>query len=536
MRDRQALLAWLEDPPYDRGIRFAGRGEAWDFWSYERLAALTRRLAAGLAGYGVRAGDAVAVVQRSSPDFVASLFAAMLVGAAPVPIAPPMSFQDGAEYAEHLTGLLATAKPAVVLADEDLVAKIAAPHVSSVSSLLDNTSEDQVAWPDSDIALLQFTSGSTGRARGVRVPYRALAANVEAIREWLEWTEQDPVASWLPVHHDMGLIGCLICPVVSKSDLWLLPPEEFVRNPLRYLRCFGESGARLTATPTFGLDYIVRRVDPDRLAGLDFSEWRAVIVGAEHIDAASLDRFYRLLRAFGLRRSALLPAYGLAEATLAVTGLPLREEWSAVGVPPDKIALDAPVPVDPQNPTTIVGCGRPLSTRVEIHGADAKPLPDGWVGEIVVSGDSVARGYVGDGSPVTRFTHDRLYTGDAGFVHDGQLFLLGRLGDSLKLRGRAVFAEDVEAAVKQCGVPAHRMAAVLGWHENSPTVVLVFDGPQPGWVVVAREAVLRRTEGARVVVIDAPIPRTSSGKVKRRALWRAFTAGTLTEGGLGGRN
>src|SRR5262249_2752323 len=158
-----------------------------------------------------------------------------------------------------------------------------------------------------------------------------------------------------------------------------------------------------------------------------------------------------LLAPFGLRRTALLPAYGLAEATLAVTGLPLREEWSGRGVRPDKIELDAPVPVDPGQPT-VAGCGRPLNVRVGIHSGSGTPLPDGWAGEIVVYGDSVADGYAGDGSPVTRFADGGLYTGDAGFLLDGQLFVLGRLGDSIKLRGRAVFAEDVEAALKRCGL------------------------------------------------------------------------------------
>ncbi|HEV2371929.1 MAG TPA: AMP-binding protein [Streptosporangiaceae bacterium] len=517
----ESLLSWVSDPDPGRGIRFALPGTEWDLWTYDRLAGLVRQAAAGLRARGVRRGDVVSLVQRSGPHFVGSVFGAMMVGAIPSPIAPPLTFQDPDVYRDHVTGLTQTARPALVVTDADLAGSIASMvEVAPVVTTADILSPDALDVPEpGETALLQFTSGSSGRARGVAVPAAALAVNVAAIRAWLRMTPEDATASWLPIHHDMGLIGCLITPVVNRSDLWLLPPEEFIHNPVRYLRCFdapspGQPGAVLTSMPNFGLGYVTRRVKPQALAGMDFSAWRTVIVGAERVDDQVLDRFCALLGPHGLDRRAILPAYGMAEATLAVTGLPLEEEWRTVRFGPDA--------------QPVTGCGRPLGgVSVSVRDEQDQELPDGQVGEIVVTGPSVARGYQhqGESASLTRIEDGVLHTADAGFLVDGQLFVLGRLGDSLKLRGRAVFAEDLELAMGQAGVPPLRMAALLGYRAGAPTVVAVFEQARPEWLETATHLLRRSTEGAEVVLLDAPrgaIARTSSGKPKRRRLWQAF--------------
>lgn len=549
------VLDWLDDPAADRGIFFASDGDDWDYWTYDRLAQLTRRVAAGLRQAGVGDHDVVAIVQRCGPEFVASLFGTMLAGAAASPIAAPMPFQHPTGYAGHLVGLLAGARPAIVLTEtgqSDQVrtaSRAAAPdgssvQVTTVAEIADDTLSgrpDEATKPDRTdrLALLQFTSGSSGRARAVRVPHAALSANVAAIRQWLRWTPDDPVASWLPVHHDMGLTGCLVTPVVSQSNVWLMAPEQFVRRPERYLRCFGELGARFTAMPNFGLDHIARRVEPEQLRGMDFTEWRAAIIGAEHLAADAFQRCYDLLHPYGLRRAALLPAYGLA--TLAVTGLPLDEGWCSVSIEPASLTLGQPVVRLDEQPASegdqrpgehVVGCGRPLAgLSVAVYDEAGRPCLDGYVGEILVRGSSVAGGYADDqmaGS--STFVDGELHTGDAGFMLDGQLFVLGRLGDSLKIRGRSVFAEDLEAIVQSVGVPAHRLAVALGLHRGFPTAVVVLEVSQQSWLTAARRKVAQRVEQAKVVVLDMPrgtIPRTSSGKVRRREIWRAFCAGEL---------
>jgi acyl-CoA synthetase (AMP-forming)/AMP-acid ligase II len=545
-------LSWCVNPEVGHGIYFSGPGDSWDFWGYDRLARLTMDVAGGLTAAGLGDGDVVCLVQRSGPEFVAALFGSMLAGAAASPIAPPALFQDPAAYGEHLSGLLSTARPGLVVTEPDLLPRVepvaAAAGVPSVTvgallGLAAGPRAQQQTRRGADLALLQFTSGSSGRCRGVRVPFSALEANIAALRSWLRWTPDDPVASWLPVHHDMGLIGCLITPVVSRSDLWLLRPEEFIHRPDRYLRCFGESGARLTATPNFGLDYITRRVSPDSLRGCDFSQWRAVIVGAEHLSARSFERFYELLAPFGLPDHALRPAYGQAECTLAVTGLPLGERWTGAHADPASFRLGEAVLTasEPSGETggwpALVGSGRPLDglavTIVDENGAS---LPEGLVGEVTVRGASVAAGYADHRpEPVSSFAGGVLHSGDAGFMLDGQLYILGRMGDSIKVRGRAVFAEDLEGALASLGVPAHRVAVAAGLRHHGtrlrPSVIALFEQP-PGREVPAqaRDVLRRRAEGAEIVLASGPagtIPRTTSGKVQRHRIWRDFLAGNL---------
>jgi acyl-CoA synthetase (AMP-forming)/AMP-acid ligase II len=382
-----------------------------------------------------------------------------------------------------------------------------------------------------DRALLQFTSGSSGRPRGVVVPYGALESNVAAIQRWLRMTPDDLTASWLPTHHDMGLVGCLLTPVAAQSRLWLSRPEEFIRRPVEFLRCFGEHGAALTAMPCFALAYIVRRVPPAALEGMDFSAWRAVIVGAERIGSAVLEDFSDLLAPRGFAHTALKTAYGLAEATLAVSALPLDEPWTTVVIRSQ--AFGRAVEFDGVGGGDVVtGCGPPLpGLTVRVIDGDGSELADGHVGEITVAGPSVTPGCVGGcGASPTRTAGSRLRTGDAGFMWEGQLYVLGRLGDSVKVLGRTLFAEDLELLAQRGGIPAERAAAVLGCRAGTPTAVVAFENVAADEAATALSVIRRRAAGVHVIGLAVPrgtIPRTSSGKPRRHRLWNAFCDGSL---------
>ncbi|WP_018680568.1 AMP-binding protein [Actinokineospora enzanensis] len=533
-----ALLSWVDDPRPDIAVRFADGADDWRPVPYPELAAGVRRTAAGLRAAGVGTDDVVVIVAPTGARFIELLFGTMLAGAVPCPAAPPGFGQDLTGYGVHLRQIVAQARPRLVATVPGFVDTLRdivddTPVVPDDRLLADDPG--RLDLPRAELALLQFTSGSSGKARGVRVPASALAANVDIIRDWLGMRPDDPTASWLPMHHDMGLIGCLVTPVTTQTDLWLLSPQQFIRSPLRYLRCFGELGARLTAMPTFGLEHVVRRVRPAQLAGMDFSAWRAVIVGAERVAADTLTRFHELLAPFGLDRRSLLPAYGLAEGTLAVTGLPLAEPWTSLPVDASAVRLGAPAPIDPEHGSALVASGRPLGpVGVTIVDGDGAPLPEGHVGEIAVTGPSVADGYHHAGASgnamVTSFAGGSLRTGDAGFLHDGGLYVLGRLGDSLKLRGRVLLAEDVEAALETAGLPRHRHTVLLGLRGDRPTAVIVAEHTDPARLDETVAVVDRVTEGADVVLVAAgvgTIPRTTSGKPKRHTLWTMFLAGEL---------
>ncbi|GAB2724265.1 AMP-binding protein [Streptomyces bullii] len=526
----RGLLEWLDEASTERGLYYANKDDGWDFWSYRDLRDLVLRTAAALRADGVREGDVVALVLRSSPGFVAGFFGALAAGATPCSIAPPFAFQRADEYEKHVARLFETANPRLTLCDDEslerirkLSAGLDLPEPVVFDDLVEDVEPLAGPLPLPETALLQFTSGSSGFSRGVLISAEALRANLTGMRRWIGWTPDLPGICWLPVHHDMGLVGYLLNVVVTGSDGWMFQPDDFIRSPLRYLRCMSENRAAVTGMPNFGLAYILRRVRPAQLEGLRFDAVRAVIIGAERVDPRVLQEFHERFAPHGLDRGALLPAYGGAEATLAVTGLHPGRGWTTeVPDAGDASALAG---------TAVVGCGTPLEGRtVTIRSEDGQELPDGQVGEIVVTGVSLASGYVGDTSSAsgTSIGEEGLSTGDAGFVRDGQLFVIGRLGDGLKVSGKMVFAESLETLLHQRGIPERQVAVLLGVRDGVPTGVAVFGGVQPGWRELAREVLSEWLGDARLLGVEVPrggIAVTSSGKPRRRVIWKALCAG-----------
>lgn len=538
---RPGMLDWLETPTDRRAIRFARDDGEWDEWTYARLATATYSAAEQLRAAGVKKGDVVAVVIPSGPLFAAAYFGALTTGAIPAPLIPPTVFEDEAAYRARTTDLLGSGID-FVASEEGLIGQVQAaagqagvPKGVAALSLGERSAEQQRCAP-AELALLQFTSGSSGRPRAVRVSWENLETNIAMIIEALGWGPQESGAHWLPLYHDMGLIGCLLSAAVNQRDGWSMRPEQFVMQPLRWLDCFGRKGANLTAGPTFAFSYLARKVKPESLAGSDFSDWRAAIVGAERLDPGALARFAALLSDFGFSARTFRPAYGLAEATLAATMLQTRPLARAVRPDWGTSQFGKRVTVEAEQPLGhpvigdgggwLVGCGEPLpGVGVTIRDEAGEPLPEGHLGEICITGPTVAHGYQGASASLTHFEGDRLMTGDAGFLHEGELYCVGRLGDALKVRGKTLYAEDLEAKLSAIdGVPLGRCAVLPGAQGEAALTALVESGER-SWVPQAAR-VLHREAGAEthVVILSAgrgTILRTSSGKLRRRAMWQA---------------
>jgi fatty-acyl-CoA synthase len=554
-----SLTGWLSQPRADAGVYLADGGDGWSFTSYPELAGAARRVAAALAADGVRPGDTVCVLMPTGQAALSAIFGAWAAGATVCPIVPP-SFQGAAEYTRHVAAIVEQAAPRLAVST--------AEFMPLLGPALRMAGQPGAAWAlreaaDAELAplaprapgdgagglaLLQFTSGSTGRPRGVRVSWANLAANLALIGRWTGWQPGEGAASWLPLHHDMGLIGCLLFPVTRQADLWLMRPEQFIKNPLRWLECFGPGKARHTASPSFGLGYAARKVPPERLAGLDLSGWRTVSVGAESIDAAALESFARFAGPAGFSRNAFLPAYGLAENTLGVTcgdrlARPhiVRPRWSGVRfgspVPVAEAAQLGDVPVPPGS-GWLVGHGRPADdadVSVRIAGPSGAALPDGHLGEIVVGGASVAGGYhagAGQTAGATRFADGELWTGDGGFFYGGELYVLGRMGDSLKLLGRSVYVEDLDAkAAGAAGLDRGRIcvvAAAVGGRAAVTVFAEAADGPWRAAVLSALRRELGQEPSLAVVCGQRGlIKRTSSGKPRRRHMWQLLLDGAV---------
>jgi fatty-acyl-CoA synthase len=545
---RIGLLNWLDAPNGAKGSRFANDEGGWDFTSFIELARGAYGVSNLLRERGLSRGGIVSIVVPSGTSFATAFFGTLIAGGTPSPLVPPTVFDDSERYISHTAALLATATE-IVLTDNSLREIVARAHHAAALPgeplCVENAepADDAPRMPHSDLALLQFTSGSSGRPRGVRVTWENLEANIEMIVKWIAWGPEETGTAWLPLYHDMGLIGCFLTPILYQRDLWFMRPEQFVANPLRWVERFGRAGHSFTAGPNFCFAYAAKRLKPDQLEGMDFSNWRAAIVGAERLDPAALARFAALLEPYGFRREVFLPAYGLAEATLAVSvcaadRVPrvVRPNWETIRFGQEvEVSAESQLGDDDigNGSGWLVGCGRPLpGVNVGVYDEHGHPLGDGVLGELTVQGATIAAGYAGGaGSTSTSFEDAVLRTGDAGFTLDGEVFVTGRIGDALKVRGVTLYAEDLEARLGAIdGIPKGRCIAIPGQHSDGESVTVIVEA-QPGrWVEQATALLKRETNGAGVVILVGPpgtIQRTSSGKPRRRVVWRALVDGEL---------
>lgn len=547
------LLEWLVRPRGDRTVRFAQDDGSWLRLTYRDL---QQQVATTASVFSARRADtaetdarqATVIALPSGPAFVAAFFGSLSMGLTPTVIAPPGMFEDADSYVANVARMLAVVRPLAVYAAPaslPLMAKAQA-EVGVDAALLTGAEPGDPEHPLSaerrcDSPLFQFTSGSTGAAKGVRLTWGNLEQATLNNAALVDYDPSLETATWLPFYHDMGLVGTLLTVVRHQGHLAVLRPEHFVLDPARWLRCFGQDGAAYTAAPPFAFAYAHRRVSDSALRDMDFSGWRAAIVGAERIDAGALARFAARCHDQGFRPSVYRPAYGLAEATLLASGLSHGEEAVAVNIDWAEIQMDGPVRVRAEASLVeagrmerpgdwLIGCGSSTrATSVRIVDAQGTVLSDGYLGELEVSGPCVAAGYEPETTTSsTRFSSDGVLTGDAGFRHGGQLYVLGRVGDSISVLGKNVFVEDVEARLTD--LPDLPKGRVTCFSTGVSLIVLAEVAPGP-WGQAAVDLVRLMTSSAiPVVAVSAArgaILRTSSGKPQRRRLGAMHLTGQL---------
>lgn len=493
--------------------------------TYGGLWALCRRHAAGLAAAGVGRGDRVAILLPTCREFFATFFGTMALGAIPVPLYPTLGAAALGNVFAH-----SGARVAVTIAWFEASVRAARDAAPALACVVEPDElarpAPEPAWPvvdPEDTAFLQYTSGSTGDPKGVDLPHRSLLANVRAFVEAVAPRPRERVVSWLPLYHDMGLIGLGLGALYAPCHLYLLPPD--LRAPRLWLELVTRTRATITASPDFGYRNCVRHVHDTR--GLDLSSLRIAFTGAEPIRPETVRAFEAH---FGLE-NVVLPAYGLAEATLAVAlgdqGAPLRVDptgrWVGVGraIPGVEIAIwqDGGEEGD--------GAGR--------------LLPPGEVGEIVVRTPGAMRGYYRD-PDATRHAlrFGWLHTGDLGYLEpDGYLFVVGRQKDLIIVRGENVMPLDVERVVD--AVPGVRYSAAVGVgsaRTGTERLVVVAEVREPDLppdrasdlirAIVARVREERGFRPARVLLVrPGTIPKTTSGKLQHARLTEMVAAREL---------
>lgn len=543
----ERLLSWIDRPLESKGIHLLRDDGSWERTSYAQLARETQLVAGSLADMGVASGDRVCLSAETGKPFIQSFFATQLLGATAVPLPTPTVLQTR-QYVEYTCRLVRAARPALALGPSTFKRTLETHLVDGSTSVSVSTFPEPLGHPAAlpskrsradNPALLQFTSGSTRDPRAVKVSRANLEANIRMITDWLDIQPHDRTATWLPLFHDMGLIGNLLAPLANQTDVFLMRPEQFVLDPLNWIRCFSRQGCTLTATPIFGLRLVLRRLAGHCLEG-DLRRWRVLIVGAERIDPETLGRFADAARPAGFSPSAFMPAYGLAEATLAVTGTRLSEFPRILDIDWPRLTVGDVVPIlnvsycnQPEklskNGSWLVSCGRPHpGMSLQIRDEDGRALGAGRLGEIWIRGDSVSPGYFSRRSTGV-FTSQGMRTGDLGFVRNGELYVVGRLADRIKLYGKALYAEDAEARLAlRVGLRPSSLLLIPSLHRHDGVTILwerrSDDVPVAEVIDRLKHAVtsvVGRSICLQFFQVDrGSIPRTTSGKAQRQKAWR----------------
>ena len=525
--------------------------------SYAEIDARARAIAARLTELGAR-GERVLLAHRSPGRYVAGLFGALYAGAVPVS-GHPLERWRLAGTLGQLDDIAADceARFAIAAASTAEFVATAADQAPALARLawLDGTEETATgdfepeldADPDA-LAYLQYTSGSTGVAKGVELTHANIVANLDAHRETCRMSAATRIVSWLPLSHDMGLIGPVFHPMYLGSQTILLSPPTFLMRPVSWLRAITRYGGTVTGAPNFAFDLCVDRITFDELEGLDLSTWTHAVDGAEPIRPETLERFIAAFEPVGFRRPAMVPAFGLAECTCLATiatspGRPTIARFDRSSL---RDGAAVAVSADDRAGVELVGCGGPArGHEVVVVDPAGQPLPDGRVGEIQVAGPSVARGYFGRpeetervfGATLCDDRHRRfLRTGDLGFWFDGDLFVTGRAKDIIIIHGQNHAPDHIERTAQASHDLLERHAGAsfsihVGGREQLAIVHELRALESQAEVANAIRAAVAREHGLRpaAIVLLAPgaLPKTPSGKIRRVDCRRLLETGAL---------
>jgi len=544
------------------GVTFVDLAERETVLSWREVALRAGAAAAAYRAWGVRPGDRVAIVLRTEPAFLDAFFGAWLAGAVPVPLYPPVRLGRMEEYLAATARMLAVSGAALVVSGGGTrrllgeAVERAAPPLGCRDAAELLAGEAERAWEDGlpgELGLVQFSSGSTVDPKPVALTHAALQAQCDALVALCAPTAADVMVSWLPLYHDMGLIGGLLTAMSYPGPLVLIAPEHFLARPALWPRALSRHRGTISVAPSFAYAYCADRVKDAELSGCDLSPWRLALNGAEPVSPEAMRRFAARFAARGFDPGALVPVYGLSEAALAVTfsrpraagGAGQGSAASSVRLDPVALARDGLVVPGLRE---VASVGTPIpGVEVVVGDAEGRPIGDDRLGRILVRGPSLMRGYLGDPAATARaLAGGWLDTGDLGFVHGGELYVHGRAKDVVMVRGANHAPEEFEAALSGVAGLRPGCAVALGFTpeggDGEALLVLAerareADGQGRGEAggdeqvaAAAARAVLERTGLAPLAVRLLPpgtLPRTSSGKLRRQEALRRFLAGTL---------
>ncbi|MEH1968245.1 fatty acyl-AMP ligase [Nostoc sp.] len=528
--------------------------------TYQELDRLARAIAVRLQSMEM-AGSRALLLYPIGLDFIAGFFGCLYAGVVAVPAYPPRPNQS----LSRLQAIATNAKAAIALTNTTVLSNFGRgfsefPNLKVLCWLTTDDINTDLAtqWQEpainsNTLALLQYTSGSTGTPKGVMLNHRNLLHNCTFIHECFQDTPESMGVSWLPLYHDMGLIGGVLQPLYVGAPMTLMSPMDFLQSPVRWLRAISRYKATTSGGPNFAYDLCVRHITPQQRETLDLSSWKIAFNGAEPVRAQTLERFTEAFKSCGFSYNAFYPCYGMAEATLIVSGGLKTEPPILKIVQGEALEQNRVVPAKKaeDGTRTLVSCGQSRLDQqiVIVHPETLTICAPNEVGEIWISGKSVAQGYWNQlGETKTTFqaylsgTTERpfLRTGDLGFLENGELFITGRIKDLIIIRGRNHYPQDIEFIVEQSH-PALRSGygAAFSVDLDGEERLIVAQEVERNYLVNLNlneiftaivQAVAQQHEiqiYAILLLKPGSIPKTSSGKIKRFACQKAFINNTL---------
>ncbi len=534
-----------------RGFNFHdARGSLVRSYTYAQLRSDAIEMALRLIAMGIRPLDRIAMVAETGPEFAALFFGVVYAGAWPVPLPLPTSFGGRDSYIDQIRVQLASCDPRLLIYPPELAEMAGeAARLGGVGGIDWITLAAQAApiarLPQAttrDIAYLQYSSGSTRFPHGVAITHNALLNNLAAHSHGMELIDTDRCISWLPLYHDMGLVGCFLSPVANQVSVDFLKTEDFARRPLAWLDLISRNqGTTISYSPTFGYDICSRRMSSQTKASarFDLSRWRLAGNGADMIRPDVMQHFVDAFSEAGFKASAFLPSYGLAEATLAVSIMPPGEGIRVELVEETQLSGVAVGQDRPQRFRAIVNCGKPArDMRIEVREEDGTPLPERAIGKIWCCGPSIMEGYFRDPEATAAcLVGGWLDTGDMGYMSEGYIYIVGRAKDMIIVNGRNHWPQDIEWAVEQLpGFKAGDIAAfaiTTPGGEETPAVLVQCRSSDEVERTRLRDEIrerVRSVTGMNCVIELIPprtLPRTSSGKLSRAKARNLYLAGEI---------
>ena len=524
-------------------------------WSFADVHRETERIGACLQSIGLSEGDRLALVLTSPKHFVLSFLGAVRAGVLPVPMYPPLALSRMDNYIDRIVGTLGVSGAKMLLTSQELFPALnpVVQRVPTLHRLLDiealralNNKPALTGIPSQaeNPCFLQFTSGSTSEPRGVVVTHRNLIANANAMVKSIEANpNQDCAVSWLPLYHDMGLIGFVIASLVARIPVVFIPTISFVKHPGIWMETVHKYRGTITFGPNFAFDLAAKRAHKSSRTGLDLSCLRVLGCGSEPINPKTMENFLSAFAPYGLNPNAVMPCYGMAEATLAISFHHLhrpvqklvidRQAYESRNI---ALPLNGDKTTDHKNSLELVSCGRTFPDHeVRIMDKTGNILPEGHVGQIVFKGPSVTPGYYRNPEASRRLLQGGwLHTGDLGFILGSNLYISGRQKDIVIINGRNYPPQSIEWVVEELsGIRKGSVVAFSVDGVSTEKLIIIAETISADTSLLARSvreqvsSTLGLSVDKVVFVARGSIPKTSSGKLQRRRTKALFEGGRL---------